>query len=282
MDILESIKIIRNIDDKKRNNEQINAEELEQERDAYDYLFQRMNKHIYYLISKNNYLPGMSSKDIEQELRLHLLDSILPRKSKRIRIDKKTGEKNIMKVSLNINQPVQKIENYLKFSLTHKYYRISRDFYSWDKKTIKDFLKLKEEGKTCQGMHKHFRDPLNNFNVTIINEDEENDGNDDLSNEIGESRLLLRNTKEDLFNNLEIECIKEKISNKAREILELALGCNKRVDFSKYIKSRGDAKYTLEREVIPVLVKYYGITKNINKRIRRKKQSTKESLYNVG
>lgn len=281
MDIQECIIKIRKANELKNNGIEMSIEETYIEKDAYDFLFKRMQHHINYLISKNNYLPGMTRNDIEQELRIHLLDSIISRKSKRVRINKETGEKNIMKTIVNVEQTPDKIENYLKFSLSHKYYRLSRDFYVHDKETHKKIVDNKNKGLDQRGMYKTFKEPLNNFCLSITSNADESSEDYGKINE--DNEIMLSNgfaDSSDITNEVQLNSIKKRISKEARTVLELALGCNKPIDFLRYIKQRGDARRALELEIIPILEQYYGIKEKFNGRVKRKKQNSKTNIHN--
>lgn len=271
MDVKNAIELIQLVDSLEKDGIVLSYNEKYDKEEAWKFIFDKFSGNIQCIINKGNHLPGKDYDDIRRDLEIHLIDVIIPRKCQRAKINKVTGEKIYTdKCSIDLSKGEKEIVNFINYSLTQKYYRMSRDYYVHTKKDIEEKNKRSKEGVSEQGTRKEYMNPLDSHFYTIVY-------NDDVS-ELGTvnvESIVSFESKDDTFDKMHLDYIKGKLSKKAKELFELAINCNKITDFNKFIKHSGGAKKTLEQELVPVLGREYGINYRRTRRAGKKKTERK-------
>lgn len=252
--------------------EVLTAEEKIKREESFLFVSRLLDKHISFLIARNNYLPGMSAEDIKQELLLQLMDVMIPRLTQR-----KDANGNItMTKGVNTDLDDKTIYLWLCYTLTHKYFRMVRSIYSHSKK-----LKIKnninpEASENLEGQE--FINPLDNafYSLSFLNEEDD---------EKAEERYCVSDKfdwEKRLFTDLQISSLMGSVDEQGRKILAMALevGYGDKQNFKDIVKI-GEARNAMQ-QLKQLLRAEYGITTRrtkTNKRYSSTQQSAEENLY---
>ena len=228
--------------------------------ESFLFLARLMEKHISFLIAKDNYLPGMNSDDIKQELLLQLLDAVLPRLSKR---KDSTGTFQMIKV-VDTNLDDNKIYTFLCYSLSQKYIRLIRNLYSHNNKKKGDNSDLL--------VGQEFLNPLNNSFISLGYSSEENDEND-LFYDVSDNGEFAKSVEA----KIQVNSLIQQTSGSGKKILTMALNRDlPKSDFTAFVR-KGEARKSIQ-QVKKLLQVEYGV-KQEPRRTRQKRQlsSTQQS-----